>query len=199
MKPRFLLAVFCLALLALPAVCQENGGGKQTASEPAGEGNLIIWRWLNFVILVGGLGYLIGKNAGPFFESRARKIRQEMMDAEEVRADAEKRAADVDRRLANLESEIAALRAESQREAESERQRIQQQTAADMVRIRAHAEQEIAAAGKAARQELKRYSLELAIGLAEQKLRAQVAPDTEDTLVRSFASDLDGFSKAQLS
>jgi F-type H+-transporting ATPase subunit b len=172
-----------------PPESRPGAGGK--ASEAAGEGGLEVWRWANFVLLVAGLGYLAAKFGGPFFQGRARQIRQEMMDAEEERKAAEKRAAEVDRRLANLESDIQALRAESQKEASSEQERMRQQTATEMVKIRAHAEQEIASAGKAARLELKKYSAELAVALAEQKLRARITPDTQEALVRGFVRDLD--------
>ena len=40
----------------------------------------------------------------------------------------------------------------------SEHERVRQETAAELAKIRAHAEREIASAGKAARAELKRYS-----------------------------------------
>jgi hypothetical protein len=38
--------------------------------------------------------------------------------------------------------------------------------------------------------ELKRYSAELAIQLAEQKIRARMTPETQDELVRGFVDDL---------
>ena len=66
------------------------------------------------------LGYLIGKNAGPFFDSRSRQIRKDIVEADDRRKKAEARAAEVERRLASLEAEILALRTESQKEAEAE-------------------------------------------------------------------------------
>ena len=192
MKRVFSVLLLGLALLTPVAFSQGETGGK--SSEAAGEGTLDIWRWANFVLLVGGLGYMAAKFGGPFFQARGRKIRQDMMDAEEERKAAEKRAAEVDRRLANLESEIQALRAESQKEASSEQELMRQQTAAEMVKIRAHAEQEITAAGKAVRLELKKYSAELAVALAEQKLRARITPDTQEGLVQGFVRDLDSSS-----
>jgi F0F1-type ATP synthase membrane subunit b/b' len=60
--------------------------------------------------------------------------------------------------------------------------------------VRAHAEQEIAAAGKTARVELKQYAAELAIGLAAQKLRARMTPDTQEGLVRGFVRDIDNLA-----
>ncbi len=161
-----------------------HGGGHE-------EGPGIIWKWANFAILAGGLGYLISKNAGPFFATRSQQIRQDMVDSQEARRQAEARAADVDRRLAALDAEIAALRSDSQREAQAETERLARHAAAEVAKIQAHAEQEIASAGKAARTDLKRYSAELAIDLAEKRLRDRMNPETQQALVRGFVRDLD--------
>src|SRR5262249_29879745 len=120
----------------------------------------------------------------------SKQIRKDMMDADEARQEADARAAAVDLKLANLEAEIASLRAESQKEALAETERMTQHTAAEIAKIQAHAEQEISAAGKAARADLKHHAAELAIGLAEQKLRARMTPDAQDALVRGFVRDL---------
>lgn len=170
-------------VLAAPALFAQEGG--------AGEGGLEAWKWVNFALLAGGLGYLVGKNAGPFFAARSRNLREDLANAEEMWKAAEARAGDVDRKVANLESEIAAFRAESRLEAENETKRMRLQTAAEIARIKEHAEQEIAAAGKAARLELKRYAAQLAIGLAEQKVRGRITPDTQDALVRGFVRDIE--------
>ena len=166
------------------------GTAGETPSEEGEEGHMEGWKWANFIVLAGGIGYLIGKNAGPFFENRTAQIRKDMVEAGAAREDAEARAAEVDRRLANLENEIAALRAEAHQEGEAEAQRLARLTADEVAKIQAHADQEIISAGKAARMELKRYSAGLAIGLAEQKIRARMTPGTEDELVRSFVNDL---------
>ena len=159
-------------------------------AEDKEDGSLQIWKWANFLVLAGGLGYLIGKKGGPFFAARSVKIRKDMIEAGDVRNQAEVRAAEVDRRLANLEAEIAALRAESGKEEQAETGRFGRHTAAEIAKTQAQAEQEIAAAGKAARMELKRYCADLAVGLAEQKIRARMTPETEDALVRGFIRDL---------
>ena len=177
------VAALFLALLVPSAWSQETEGN---------EGRLEVWKWANFLLLAGGLGYLIGKNAGPFFAARSSKIREEMAQAEELHKQAEARVNEVERRLRNLESEMAALRAESEKEAGRESARMKQQTAEEMEKIRMHAEQEIASAGKAARLELKRYAAHLAIEQAEQKVRGRITADTQDALVRGFVRNLDG-------
>jgi F-type H+-transporting ATPase subunit b len=167
------LARFGALLCSSAVLCFAEGG-------QAGGGNLQGWKWANFLLLAAGLGYLIGKNGGPFFAARSQSISKDISESEQIRRDAEARAADVDRRLANLGADIAALRAESQREAQSETERL----------IQAHATHEIAAAQKAARMDLRRYSGELAVELAEQKIRARMTPATQDHLVRGFVRDL---------
>jgi F-type H+-transporting ATPase subunit b len=181
---RFATLALVVCFTAVPILAEGKEGGE------AEGGSLEIWKWANFVVLAGGLGYLIGKKGGPFFAARSVKIRKDLVDAGEVRNQAEARAAEVDRRLANLEAEIAALRADSGKEEEAEAGRFGQHTAAEIAKTQAHAEEEIVAAGKAARMELKRYCADLAVGLAEQKIRARMTPETEDALVRGFVRDL---------
>jgi len=178
--------ILCFAAL-VPAMAQET-----PASEPAsfGEKYELPLKWINFLILAGGLGYLIGKHAGPFFEARSGSIRKDMLESQQQRKEAEARAADVDRRLADLEKEIAALAGQAKAETQAETERMARHTADEIAKIQAHAEQEIAAAGKAARTDLKRYAAQLAVGLAEQKIRARMTSDTQDALVRGFVRDL---------
>jgi F-type H+-transporting ATPase subunit b len=191
------LALVTVALgLALTgsARAQEPQGGEKSAGaekEPGfAEKYELELKWANFLVLAGLLGYFIGKHAGPFFAARSAAIRKDMDDSLRQRQEAEAKAADVDRRLANLENEIAALRGQSEAEAHAETGRMARQTEAEIAKIQAHAEQEIASAGKAARMALKRYSAELAIGIAEKKVRARMTPDTEDTLVQGFVRGL---------
>jgi F-type H+-transporting ATPase subunit b len=155
-----------------------------------GEGSLQIWKWANFLLLAGGLGYLAGKTLPPLFASRSQAISKDIAESDKIRRDAEARAADVERRLSGLEAEIAALRAESQKEARAETERLAAHTAAEISKIQAQSQRDIADAGKAARTELKRYAAGLAIHLAEQKIRGRMTPTVEDGLVRAFVRDL---------
>lgn len=182
---RFLRVVVLTCVLAAAAWAQEHQGG-----ESGGEENLTVWKWANFVVLAGALGYLIGKNAPSAFAARSLSIRKDIIEAEEARKEAEARAAAVEKRLSNLEAEITALRQESHDEAHAETDRLEQHTAAEIAKIQIHAEQEIASAGKLARMELKRYAADLAIELAEKKVRARMTPATQDSMVRSFVRDL---------
>jgi len=158
--------------------------------DESGDSHLLIWKWANFLLLAGGLGYLMAKILPPLFVSRSQAITKDMAESQRISKDAEARAADVERRLAGIEAEIAALRAESQKEATAETERLTSYAAAEIAKIQAQAEREIADAGKAARTGLKRYAAGLAIDLAGRKIRSRMTPATEDRLVRGFVRDL---------
>src|ERR1700678_1859114 len=136
---------------AAPASAQEAAEKTKSGLSPTWE---MILLWVNFAILVGGLAWLVKKYGAPFLAERSQKISQDIVEAARVRKDAEARSAEVDRRLANLESDLAAIRAESQQELKSQRRQAAERSAAEMAKIQAHADQEIAAAGKLARLEL---------------------------------------------
>jgi F-type H+-transporting ATPase subunit b len=171
----------------------KHEGGTEHRESPYTE----LWKWANFLILAGVLGYFIGKNAGPFFASRTKEIRKAMVEADALRKDAEAKAAAVDQRLANLQTEIEALRQEARDQESAEEQNMKQSTAAEIAKIQHHAEAEVAAAGKAARLNLKRYSAALAMELAERKIRERIGPEAQGGLVQDFIEDLQQPAKAR--
>jgi F-type H+-transporting ATPase subunit b len=199
---RLLVSAYAAGVFALFSAAGSAAMAQETAAEDAAEraaespgegehGGLELWKWANFAVLVGGLGYLAAKNAGPFFAARSRQIRKDMIEADELRQQAEARAADVDRLLANLEAQIAQLRADSQRETQWEAERLSKYVAIEMAKIQAHAQEEIVALGKAARLELKRHSAKFAIALAEHKIRARMGTTTQDFLIQNFVRKLE--------
>ena len=193
---RLAIVTLSLGLLFAGSVAfaqEHEGAEKKTGAEKEegfAEKHELALKWANFLLLAGLLGYTLGKNAGPFFSARSASIRKDMEESLRQRKEAEAQAADVDRRLANLEKDIAALRGQGEAEARAETERMAQQTEAEIAKIQVHAEQEIASAGKAARMSLKRYAADLAVSLAEQKVRARMTPDTEDALVQGFVRNL---------
>lgn len=181
---RFALAALVLLLFVkLPAPAQQ----RETEAE---KGPNAFWGWANFVLLAGGLGYVIRKNAGPYFAQRSLEIRKGMADAEAARAASDAKVAEVDRRLANLQAEIEALRRNAQEEAEADAQRVGREAAAEMAKVQSHLAGEIASAAKSATLELRRYSAELALGLAEQKIAARLSPEMQNRLVGTFVATM---------
>ena len=174
----------CLLLHAQPATSAPEAKDEAEEVSP-------IWAWANFAILASALGYLVKKKGGPWFAARSLSIRKGIAEAAEIRAEAEARANEVDHKLGGIEAEIEGLRGHARKEQAAEAERIREQTATDLARIQEHAVREIDAAGKTARLELKRYAAQLAVDLAEQKIRRQMTPAIQSALVDNFVRDVD--------
>ncbi|NUN03445.1 MAG: hypothetical protein HUU41_20245 [Bryobacteraceae bacterium] len=164
---------------------------EHTSSEEHGMGNITLWKIVNFTLLAAGLGYLTRKFGLPFFQARTLSIQSGITEASRLRQEAEARARELEQRMASLATEINHMRENAREEISAEAGRIRMETEQQLSKVQAHAEQEIEAAAKASRQELKAYSAELALRLAESKIRARLTPGTQDVLVDSFIADLE--------
>jgi F-type H+-transporting ATPase subunit b len=163
---------------------------KEEAREP--------YKWANFALLALGLGFMLGKMLPKNFAERTAAIQKDIKEAQALKADAEKRAAAVEAKVAQLGSDIDAFRVESAKEMAHEGERIRQETAAHIKRLEEQAALEIESAGKIARRELKQYSAELALQLAEERLRTRMDAAAESGLVDGFVAELgrqDAFSQ----
>lgn len=187
---RLIATTLLAAALAFSQAHEEAKHGESHASGEAPMPNEIWWKWANFAVLAGGLGYLIGKHAGPFFRSRAEEIQKGIRDAGQVRAEAEARAAEIERKLGNLAGEIETIRAKSREEITAEGARVQAETEAQIRKIQTQAEMEIASATKNATLDLKAYSAQLALELAEKQIRQRLDQSTQEDLANAFIGDL---------
>ncbi|MBC8167604.1 MAG: hypothetical protein H7Y20_17265 [Bryobacteraceae bacterium] len=170
-------------------------GGHANEQAKHGEGetsmpNEIWWKWANFAILAIGLGYLIGKNAGPFFRTRSEGIQRGIEEASKTRQEAEARAAEIERRVSSLTTEVEQIRAQSKAEILREGDRIRAETEVQIRKIQAQSEAEIAAAAKRASHDLKTYSALLALETAENQLRGRMSPAMQEGITKSFIEDL---------
>ena len=143
---------------------------------------------LNFAVIFFFIAALMRKKLPVFFSGRTGAIQKGIEEARKMSEDARRRLDDVEGRLSRLDSEIAAMRTEAEQNAKAEEQRILAAGEEERKRIVASAEQEIEMAANAARRELKSYVGELAIELAEKKIR--VNKDTDEALVRAFTNQL---------
>lgn len=177
----------CLAVFAwqLPILAEEGGHGGGHGSD-----NSTLWKIINFAILAGALGYLAGKHAPAFFQGRSDLIRKGLDDAARISAEAEARTVAITKKLAALQTEIEELKRTAKVELEADQARAREEAGRILAKVNEHAQQDIDAAGKAARQQLKAYAAELSVQLAEEQIRSQMNSGTEDALVNSFAEEL---------
>ena len=197
-------------LAAVLAVGQDAHGGGEAAVSPGGKAdthavaaaklgvghaeapmpNEIWWKWANFAILAGALGWLISKHAGPFFRSRSEQIAAGIAEATRAREEAETRAAEIERKVNTLSAEVEQMRRQSHDEIAREGERVRLETEAQIRKVQAQAQAEIASAAKHASHDLKAYSAKLALQLAEQQIRDRMTPDKHEWIADSFVAEL---------
>jgi len=180
---------------ASPAAEQEAASGEQApgAEEGAAHEEALldeIFHVANFLLIVGGVWYLGKKFAVPLFRQRAHGIQEDMERSTRAMAESSRRLAGIEEKLQRLDDDVRDLRQAALREADAEQARMEELAQTEAGKIAQAAELEIATAAKAARRELQRYSAELAVGLAEKRIRESISPDAEQRILRSFVNDL---------
>jgi len=181
---RSMFGVVLMLGLSCCLLAQEGGAAAEPGDPWLG------WKWANFAILAAGLGYLIYKHVPALFAQRSQEIQQGIQEAAKVQKEAEGRAAAIERRLVGLEKEVESLRETGRAEIAAEGERIKAETERRLRSIREQSAQEIALMSRGIRDELRNFSAELALDLAQARIRARMTKETEDRLVDGFVQDL---------
>jgi len=143
---------------------------------------------INFAIVFGSIYWIAKSRVPAAFRARTASIQRGIEEARKASDEANRRLSDVESRLQRLDSEISSMKSQAEADAAAEEDRIRATTEQEARRVVDLAEQEIAAAGNAARRELKAYAAELAVNIAERKVHLDQS--TDEALVRSFVSGL---------
>jgi F-type H+-transporting ATPase subunit b len=143
---------------------------------------------LNFIVIAAVLFWAGRRYLPGAFQARTAAIQKAMEEARRASEDANRRLTDVEARLAKLGDEIASMKAAGDSDLAAEEARIKAAAEEDARKIVESAEQEIAAAAKAARRDLSTYAADLAISLAKKQIHVDAA--TDSSLVQSFSDRL---------
>jgi F-type H+-transporting ATPase subunit b len=143
---------------------------------------------LNFVVVAGVIVWAGRKYLPGIFRARTAAIQKAMQEAQKASEQARRKLAEIDARLMKLDVEIGMIRDQAEHEGAAEEARIRAAAEDEARKIVEGAQQEIAAAAKAARRELTAYAADLAVALAQKQIRVDAA--TDQALVRTFAGEL---------
>ena len=164
----------------------EHGSEKHTESPLS-----IVWRWGNFLILFGGLGYYLRKPLTEFLESRSKSIEVGLLNAREAKDSSLRQLSEIQARMNRLDQEIQELKNHALKEAEEERTRILESARSEAQKILDLAQREIDGLKKSARLELKGHVAELAVKLAEERLQKSVGPEENRRVILEFLKSLE--------
>lgn len=161
------------------------------AEEGHGGGDpLLPYKWINFAILAVLLLFAVVRYLLPMLNERSAAIQKDLAASREQVAQAEARIRELEAKLSNFDQELASIRTRMSEEREAEAKRISAQTAALLEKVQAQYALEVANTAKVAEQNLRAFTAEKALELAEARLRAEQSSSAQGGLVDSFVQDL---------
>src|SRR5690348_10807761 len=180
------VGIALLGTISLPVLAQESSPDA-AANTPVGT----VFRWLNFLLVVGALAYLIAKFGAPYFRTRALTIGKAIGEANQTRSTAERELREASDKLAHVEREIEQERRTAERESVADRERIRALTKSELEKISQAGRAEIAAAERAGNQQLRAIAARLATERAAALIHAEMNPAAEAALFNSFLAELE--------
>ena len=176
-----------LILLLLPFFISMVSADEEHSSNFRG----FIGKTINFIVLFGGLTYLLFKPIRNFLQKRSQEIEQGLKKAEDAQKEAELKLQEAKARLTTLENEIKKLKKEAEIEGRKEKERVIQLAQQEAERIKYFAKQEIEMLMRAGIQDLKEYTAGLASALAEEKIRKKMSPKDQSFFIDKSIEKLD--------
>ncbi len=151
-----------------------------------------VFEFLNFAIIVFGIGIPLIKFLPKVLRGRSEKVRGDIDSARKATEDAGARLSAIEEKLAGLDGEIKVIRAQVEADSRQDMERIHATIAEETARIVAAAEQEIGSSAAQARRSLRNFAADLAIEQATKQL--VLTPETDRALIAEFLGDaaLDG-------
>ena len=151
---------------------------------------LDIGRVFNLALVVGLLVWATRKPLANFFSGRTQAIREQLEEAQNARKNAEEKLAEIESRMSRLDDELQEIKNSSEKEARKEYQRLVEAAGQDAEKALERSRQEIDAMTRTARQELKLHAAELAVKLAEEKIRGEITDADHERLLARFVTGL---------
>jgi F-type H+-transporting ATPase subunit b len=188
------LALAAFVILAAAASPLAAGQHEPAAAEAEAEhGQTLLQsvaKVVNFAILAGVLVYFLKTPASTYLASRATQIRQDLVTAAETRATATAQLAEIERKLQALPAELQALKLQGAEDVKAEQARIAQAAAAERERLIAQTRREIETRLRLARRQLTEHAAQLAVKVAEDRIRRTITPEDQLRLVDRYAAQL---------
>lgn len=178
-------ALLGLFLVTLPVLAAE-GAEPNPADSSAG----LVFRWLNFALVFGGIWYLVAKHGGAFFGANAKAIAASIHEGTAAKEAAERQLQEVDAKIARLDQEVAELREAARRDSVAEAERLNASGMAEIEKIHQAARAELSAAERAAGQELRAMAASMAVDRAAGLIGSRMNQNVRARFFNAFLGEL---------
>jgi F-type H+-transporting ATPase subunit b len=195
---RTLPLVLLTTTLLAPAGSKAPGGAgtaevtvaPEDRQEEQREGKELLYKLINFLLLAGGLTYILRKPAREYFAQRSAMIRKSLEEGRKALEASQAQLGAVEEKLRHLDEEIREFKESAKREMEAERERLRETADAEGQRILESARAQMEAAVKAAKLELKIFAARQAVELAEGMVRERLDDSGRKRMVNRFIEQL---------
>ena len=181
MRARRVAAIGTILLATALQLCAQ-----ETPQETAALDAVTRWKIINTAIFAALLGWFVWKYAPRFFNARSADIQKAIKDATGLKLDADYRYSEVDRKMASLAEEVKKMKEQARIEWDREHERLQHEADSDIDHIHHNVANEIEALRLEGAQKLRRHTAQLALQMAEQRLRDRFAGGEPDNLLQNF-------------
>lgn len=143
---------------------------------------------LNFAVIAVLIWLAMKSNLPAMLSGRTQEIQKGIQEARHASEDAGRRLKEIEARLSRLSLDIDQMQKHAELESRAEEERIRSSIEEEKQKILQAAHQEVEQATNAARRQLQKYAVTLAVDLAEKGIR--IGTDEDKTLVEEFADQL---------
>jgi len=180
---------FLLLIFASVAFASEGGGGEEHTSVL----KAYLWPVINFLILIVVMVFFLRKmDIKGFFKKRTELIEQSLREAREAKELAQKALAEVEERLKVKDTEMEQILAGAKQSGENEKARLIEEGDKLKARILEQAKTNIDYEVKRAKESIKEEAVEIAMELAEKKLREKLSKEEQLKLLEESLAKIEG-------
>jgi len=186
-KARYVISLLVVisVLFAFGSVWASSEGGH------GGEGGLnktkdLIFRLMNFGLLVGVLIFLLRKPMAQGLEARRQGIKDQLGDLERQKQEAESQLAEYKQKLDRLDQEVEKIVAEYVRQGEAAKAKILEEAKASAEKLREQAKKNIEQEFASAKQQLKAEMAEQAVAMAEELIRKSIRDEDQERIIDEY-------------
>lgn len=176
-----------LFILTVTSLAFASGGGEETPLWKE-----YMWKIINFLVLVLILFKFGKKPLQNFLKQRSETIAKTLQEAKAAREAAEKALREVEERLRTKDAEIEAILSAAKRSGELERNAIIEEGLKLKEKILEQAKSNIEFELKNAKKVIKAEAVELAMELAEKKLKEKLTIDDQERLLEDSLVKIGG-------
>ena len=143
---------------------------------------------INFGIVAVLIILAMKANLPAMFRGRTQEIQKGMEEARRSSEEAQRKLQEIESRLSRMSAEIGEMQKQAEAEAKVEELRIRASISEEKQKILDSAQHEVTQATSAARRDLQKYAVELAVAMAEKGIRVDTSEDK--SLVEDFTEQL---------